>query len=394
MKNALALLFACCVVLNACGGGGGASAPPVVVGGPSQAGSSLTVPSGFTIQSIATVPGARELSFAPNGDLFVGTGGSSLYIVQNAEGQASLPHVFATLPESPAAGVAVSLQNSSIYVGTQFGVYRIAYATGDSTAKSAPVKIASVRTAGGIGHATTSVAVDGNTLYASVGSSCDACTETDPTRATIQQMGLDGSGMTARAVRIRNAIGLTVNPATNTLWAGVAGQDTLPVGHPYEFFDAVTLHTGVVDYGWPDCEENQHPYASGANCSNVAVPLVEFPAYETIIGATFYPTNPSGSYAFPAQYRGGAFVAMHGSWHSPNGCYMPPRVAFVSMNGDRPQTPVNWSDPTVQWSDFVSGFQPGCGANRIGKATGIAVGPQDDLFIADDLTGNIYRVRP
>ena len=27
------------------------------------------------------------------------------------------------------------------------------------------------------------------------------------------------------------------------------------------------------------------------------------------------------------------------------------------MTGDAPQTPVNWADPTKQWSTFVGGFQ-------------------------------------
>ena len=122
--------------------------------------------------------------------------------------------------------------------------------------------------------------------------------------------------MTAKAVRIRNAIALTVNPATQTVWVGDAGQDSLTNGHPYEFFDPVTLHTDVADYGWPDCEENRQAYTPGADCSATAIPRVVFPAYETLIGAAFYPVNASGPYAFPAAYRGGAFVTMHGSWHT------------------------------------------------------------------------------
>jgi glucose/arabinose dehydrogenase len=70
-------------------------------------------------------------------------------------------------------------------------------------------------------------------------------------------------------------------------------------------------------------------------------------------------------------------------------------VAFVPMNGDTPRTPVNWSDPHVQWSAFVNGFQPRCNdGSRIGRPVGVAVGPQGDLFVADDLSGAIYRIRP
>jgi glucose/arabinose dehydrogenase len=422
MLAKLLTAFIACVLAAACGGGNGggsaANAPSQAPQAPNppraancaaattpaptsaplapspKPASGLSVPAGFTISTVGNVPSARELVFAPNGDLFIGTGGDSVYIIQNPETQASNAQVFVKMPDSPAAGVAFSTQSCALYAGTQYGVYRVAYAWGDSKAYSAPVRIASLRPGSGGGHNTTSLAVSGNTLYASVGSSCDACIETDPTRGTIQQMSLDGSGMTSRATHIRNAIALTVNPATGTLWAGDAGQDTLPAGHPFEFFDSVTTHAGVADYGWPNCEENRHAYRPGANCNATVIPLVEFPAYSTAIGAVFYPANASGTYAFPSQYRGGAFVALHGSWHIFNGCNVTPLVAFVAMNADVPDNPVNWNDPHSQWTTFVSGFQPGCGANtRTGRPTGIAVGPQGDLFIADDLTGNIYRIR-
>jgi len=356
----------------------------------------LQVPKDLRLQRVASVPGARELAFSPNGDLFVGTAGSDIYIVPNADDSANAgaPKVFATLPDSVAAGVAFSGGTCSIFVGTAFGVYRIAYHMGDQHAASAPVKIASVRTAGGDDHMTTSVAVTGTALYASVGSSCDACEEVDPTRATVQQMHLDGSSMTARAKNIRNAIALTVNSNTGTVWAGVAGQDGLPHGHPYEFFDAVTTRPGVPDYGWPKCEENHNAFGSGADCSQQAVPLVEFPAYSTIIGAAFVPAANHGSHPLPARFNGGAFVAMHGSWHSVHGIPdAPPHVAFVPMTGDTPASPVDWSTPSRQWQDLVSGFQTSSGS-RIARPTGVAVGPQGDLFFADDQNGAIYRVRP
>jgi len=409
-------LFGCCLAaaLAACGGSGGNSsaapagrpAPqpqtcagtpaPAPTGPPPRNPAGLTVPAGLRIQVIAVVPSARELAFLPTGDLLVGTLGGDVDIVPNADAAAGAgnPQVFASLPDSPAAGVAFSQSACAIYVGTQFGVYRIAYKPGDLKASAAPKKIASVRPGGGSGHSTTSLAVSGRTLYASVGSSCNACSEADSTRATIQQMGLDGANMSARAVHIRNAIGLTVNPNTGILWAGDAGQDDLPLGHPYEFFDSVGTRAGVPDYGWPSCEENHQSYGSGAGCSAQTVPAVEFPAYQTIIGATIVRARNSGAFALPSRFDGGAFVAMHGSWHESGGIPIaPPRVAFVPLSGDAPATSVNWNDPTTQWRDFVSGFQLSSG-ERVGRPTGVAIGPQGDLFVADDQTGNIYRIRP
>ncbi|HEY9084757.1 MAG TPA: hypothetical protein VIN40_02250 [Candidatus Tyrphobacter sp.] len=358
------------------------------------------VVAGFRLERIATVQGARELAAAPNGDLFVGTSGGDVDVIPHAEaaGAPGIPRVFAHFGDGPAAGV--TLGDGALYVGTQFGIYRISYRSGDLTARSRPQKLAAVRTSGiSRDHVTTSVAYDRDTLYASVGASCNACVpELDPTRATIQRIDLRTRKMTREAIRIRNAIALAINPRSGVLWAGVAGEDDLPVGHPYEIFDAVTLHPGVVDYGWPSCYENrkQNPKWPGS-CAKTAVPRVIMPAYETPIGAVFYPMNAPARYAFPARYRGGVFLTLHGSWHGPAqglSGFMPPRVIFVPMNGAEPATPANWSNPAAQWSQFLGGYQQGGTDLRIGRPTGIAVGPQGSLFVADDQTGNIYRIRP
>jgi glucose/arabinose dehydrogenase len=344
---------------------------------------------GFTIERIATVPGARELAVAPNGDLFAGTSSDAVYIVPDAQGTPGAPAVFVRLDDRPVAGIA--LDGDRLYVGAQFGVYELPYRTGERTAGAQPRKIAAMRTSGiQRDHVTTSVAVAGGKLYASAGASCNNCQpELDATRATIQEMTPDGGDMTPRATHIRNAIALAVNPQTGTLWAGVAGQDELPHGHPYEMFDPVTLHPGVADYGWPYCYEN-HQAAGGHDCSAQIVPRVVFPAYETPIGAAFYPEHPAGPHAFPESYRGGAFVTLHGSWHQPP---VPPRVVFVPLHGDEPASPVDWNDPATQWRTFVGGFQKPDGS-RIARPTGIAVGPDGSLFVSDDQTGGIYRIRP
>jgi glucose/arabinose dehydrogenase len=364
----------------------------------------LTVTAGFKLETIAKVGAARELVALPNGDLLVATSGGAVSIVPNADGEglAGAPTTFAAFSDTPAQGIAFAPAICTIYVSTQHAIYSLPYVDAQQSATPGAA-IASVRTgivapnSDGDIHTTTSVAVANGLLYAGVGSSCNACIESDPTRATVQVMKLDGTAMTTRATRFRNAIALTENPRTGALWAGGAGQDQLlPAGHPYELFDAVTSHAGVADYGWPACEENQHAYIDGSDCSSAVEPLVELPAYSTIIGATFYPASPTGAHAFPAAYRGGVFLTAHGSWHmQPDGTYFtPPRVAFVAMNGDAPKIAVNWSDPSVQWTEVIGGFQTADGKSRIARPTGIAVGPSGSLFVSDDQNGLVYRIRP
>ena len=362
----------------------------------------MTLPMGFQGSTIASVSSARNLVALPDGDLLVATSDSQIYIVPNAEapGVTGSPKVFISLPENHAQSVAYG-PDGNIYVGTTHGVYQIPYTDGaQSEPDSSATRIAQVRTGSvaphsdGDVHVTSSVAVDSTSVYVSVGSSCNACTEVDGTRAVILQMNHDGSGVTTLATRIRNAIAMTINPATGTLWAGGAGQDSLPQGHPYEFMDAVTTHlpASPIDYGWPDCEENNVAYTTGANCTATVAPAVEFVAYSTHIGATFYPADQAGAYAFPSSYRGGLFVTNHGSWHSNPAS--PPAVNYVAMTGDVPAVSVNWSDPTAQWSEFLGGLGSMVSTSYNARATGIAVGPKGSLFVADDQNGAVYRIRP
>lgn len=345
---------------------------------------------GLTVTVIAHIPHARELAATPNGDLIVGTESSDVMIVPHADGDAGQPHRFVHVDDSPAAGV--TLDGKTLYIGSQFGVWRLPYTTGEQTASAAPVRIAKVRTSGqSRDHVTTSVTVAKDKLYASVGSSCDACDpELDATRATVQEMNLDGSDMHPKAERIRNAVALTTNPNTGNVWAIPNGQDALAHGHPYEIGDAITLHDGVPDYGWPHCYEDRKPVEASAKCDDVTVPRIAMPAYNAPIGALIAPAKLTGKYALPARYAGGLFVALHGSWHSPP---VPPRVVFIPLNGDTPKTAVNWNDPNTQWQSVLDGFQHADGS-RTGRPTGLALGPDGSLFVADDASGVIYRVRP
>jgi glucose/arabinose dehydrogenase len=359
------------------------------------------VPSNFTIQTIAQIGSPRELVALPDGDVLVGTSGSQVYIVPNAESSTpGTPAVFATLNDTYASGVAFSAKHKEIYIATNAGIWETKYVAGRRRAVGVH-RIAQVRTgpisphSDGDVHKTTSVAYSdtADILYISVGSSCNACGEVDPTRASILTLPGGKGALHKIATRIRNAIATTISPS-GALWVGGAGQDDLPFGHPYEFLDDVTSHTPVADYGWPECEENRVPYRPTARgCTVTVAPLAEMPAYSTIIGAIFYPLNMKGAYAFPQSYRGALFAAAHGSWHTDSKGYAAePQVAVFGMNGDQPAIPVDWQNPNAQWKTFVGGFQSGL--TRIGRPTGLAIGTEGSLFIGDDDAGVVYRVRP
>jgi hypothetical protein len=88
---------------------------------------------------------------------------------------------------------------------------------------------------------------------------------------------------------------------------------------------------------------------------------------------------------FPSAYKDGAFIAFHGSWNrapEPQGGY---NVVFQPLADGKA------SGPLVVFADGFAGAikQPGQVAHR---PTGLAVGPDGALYIADDQGGRIWRV--
>jgi glucose/arabinose dehydrogenase len=83
--------------------------------------------------------------------------------------------------------------------------------------------------------------------------------------------------------------------------------------------------------------------------------------------------------AFGAKYRGGLFVAFHGSWNRaplPQDGY---RVVFVPFaNGN----------PVGEYSTFATEK----GGPTSLRASGVAVGPDGSLYISADQNGKIWKV--
>jgi glucose/arabinose dehydrogenase len=81
---------------------------------------------------------------------------------------------------------------------------------------------------------------------------------------------------------------------------------------------------------------------------------------------------------FPQTYRGGVFIAEHGSWNrsTPSGY----RVTFVKIEGGR----------AVSYEPFAEGWLRGSVAS--GRPADVLVMPDGALLVSDDKAGQIYRV--
>jgi glucose/arabinose dehydrogenase len=96
---------------------------------------------------------------------------------------------------------------------------------------------------------------------------------------------------------------------------------------------------------------------------------------------TFY----AGS-TFPAKYRGGAFVAFHGS-HDRAPTQAGYLVAFV---------PFAATGPAGGFEEFATGFAvaepPASATDAPYRPMGLAVGPDGALYVSDDVKGRIWRI--
>jgi len=101
-------------------------------------------------------------------------------------------------------------------------------------------------------------------------------------------------------------------------------------------------------------------------------------AHTAVIDWTFY----TGS-QFPARYKGGAFLALHGSWNrSQRAGYS---VAFVPFKDGKPS--VN------QAEEFMKGWMIAPDKKEVwGRPTGVLEMKDGSLLVSDDGGGKIWRI--
>lgn len=219
-------------------------------------------------------------------------------------------------------------------------------------------------------------------LYITVGSGTNVAEkglENEIRRANILEVNPDGSGEIIYASGLRNPVGLSWAPGTNALWTAVnerdgLGDDLVP--------DYITGVKKGAFYGWPFAYIGQHedPRLKGQNPDAVKktiVPDVLLGAHTASLGLAFYTGK-----AFPAIYRGGAFIGQHGSWNRSE--FVGYRVAFVPFKNGKPTGPPE---------DFLTGFIADADKGTVyGRPVGVAMMPDGALLVSDDVSGVIWLV--
>ena len=423
------------VLVAACGRGErGTPADTTAATAKADSGVTLKLPPGFKATVFAEkLGGARHVAVAPNGNVYVNTWRSPYdttrgvpeggYVVAlrdtNADGKADRISRFgSTLQSGSKGGTGIAIRSGWLYVEADSQIVRYGLPEKDLVPPVSPEIVVTGLTMEG-GHPMHPIAVDDRSVYVNMGSDTNACQEKDretgspgrrPCRELLQRAGIWQFLNTGRqryspaqrfATGIRNADGLAIHPDDGALYATQHGRDQLAQNWPklYTQKQGAELPAEVLlgveqggDYGWPYCYYDPGakalvlaPEYGGdgkkvGECAQKKGPAAVFPAHWAPNALAFYSGN-----MFPATYRGGAFIAFHGSWNrapEPQDGY---NVVFQPMANGRASGP---------YQVFVDGFagarkEPGLAAHR---PAGVAVGPDGALYITDDQAGTVWRV--
>jgi glucose/arabinose dehydrogenase len=365
----------------------------------------LKAPAGFEVKLFASgLAAPRLLRTAPNGDIFVAeTGAGRVRVLRPGENgaTASQNEIFASGLRGPFGIAFYPADNPEwVYVGNMDSVVRFAYRDGDMKARGAPETIVSHLPLGS--HSTRDVVFskDGSRMFVSVGSASNDAEDMgrlDPEnvrkweldkpagagwgreaeRADVLVFDPQGKGRRVFATGIRNCVGLAINPTTGDLWCSTNERDGLGDNLPPDYLTRVR-EGGF--YGWPwyymgAHEDPRHPGARPDLKDKIIVPDVLIQPHSASLQLMFY----SGD-QFPAELKGNAFAAEHGSWNRAT------RTGYKIIRAI-----VKDGVPTGEYEDFVTGFVID-DASVWGRPVGIVQAKDGSLIFSEDGNSTIWRV--
>jgi glucose/arabinose dehydrogenase/cytochrome c2 len=383
---------------------------PRIVDKPADA--QLSAPEGFIVKPFATgLQGPRTIRVAPNGDIFVAETRSGRITAIRATVNGDAPQqtqIFASGLKQP-FGIAfypLGPDPRWVYVASNNSVVRFAYKNGDLQARSREQVVVKQLSPTSGGHSTRDIVFskDGKRMFVSVGSASNvgegmsaksadelkrwqtsmpvgAAWGSEANRATVLAFTPEGKSEKIFATGLRNCVGMAVEPTNGDLWCVVNERDALGDDLVPDYATRVR-ENGF--YGWPwyylgKNEDPRLPAARTDLADKVIVPDVLLQAHSAPLQIAFY-DGAQGSSVFPLDYRGDAFIAMHGSWN--RGQRTGYKIVRLRMNA---------GVPTGEYEDFVTGFVVD-DRSVWGRPVGVAVARDGSLLVSDDAANTIWRV--
>ena len=359
---------------------------------------------------------ARQMAFAPNGDLFVNNG--QVTVLWDADGDgASDARERATFATAPAIlhGLAFAPDARFVYASSDTRVYRFAYSRGSRRSAARAQLVVRDMPAGG--HGTRTLAFDSKgRLLVSVGSAgnVDAVQRQWDTRSQVRRFalpsvipsaGLDYASGQVIASGMRNEVGLFVD-ARDRIWGVENGRDNLyddqlggdiHTDNPAEEINLID-DQGSHFYGYPFCWSEWKLAAgrgrgtqwaddslstglrkSDAWCrdpANVRPPVSVMQAHWAPLGIVRYTGR-----ALP--FAGDLIITAHGSWNR-----IPATgrvIARAHVAGDT----ITRVEPIVGGADKNGQLQQGSWDAR---PVDVREGPDGALYVSDDAGGRVFRI--
>ncbi len=343
--------------------------------------SKINLPEGFRIDVFADLaadgdqdPGPRMM-LIKNNVLYVtlmNQGKIAAIQYRNGESKASGTVTFIENLNRPHG---IDYYNGWFYIAEENRLIRVKGKNDDLQADPVTIQVLIDKLPTG-GHFTRTVKLHNNSLYLSIGSSCNVCIEQDERRAAIIRCDIDGKECKVYAKGLRNAVDFIFHPVTGKIYATDNGRDQLGEDLPP---DEINMIEEGKNYGWPICygknihdtDFDKNVYARNPCMEPFETQsLIDLQAHSAPLGLSFYYGD-----SFPQEYRGNLFIAFHGSWNRK----LPTGYKIVR---------IDMSDFSVK--DFATGWLQG--TNVLGRPVGIIVAEDGSLFVSDDYAGKIYRI--
>jgi glucose/arabinose dehydrogenase len=372
------------------------------------------VPSGFKVGVYAKDTGkARYPLRAPNGDIFLAESGKGqVRVLRSSTGEtAETAGVFATGLSRPygMAFYPAGPNPKYLYVANVNSIVRFPYKAGDLKAGGEPeVVVANLSDTTG-GHVTRTLAfsLDDRAMLVSIGSATNVATnigtkppeplaqweakhgvgaawgeETD--RALVLAFDPDGRNRRTFATGLRNCVGMLVYPGTGDLMCGVNERDELGDNLPPDYITRVK-QGGYYGWPWYYIGGHEEPRLKGIRPDlkdKAIVPDVLVQAHSAPLGMVVYQAPAGAKHAFPKEYEGDVFVALHGSWN--RGIRTGYKVVRVFMKN---------GVPTGQYQDFMTGMVQS-DRDVWGRPAAVTVAADGALLVADDAGNVVWRIAP
>lgn len=385
---------------------------------PNEVASQLKLPSGFKAEVLGSELGkARHMVVSSTGIIYINRSklvdGKAILMLKdkNHDGIIDERKSFGDLP-----GTGIEIKDGYLYTASNSGIFRYKLDQNQEVINTEnPEMIVSGLPDHGRDNAKPFTFDNTGNLLVTIGSWNDPCREPNSGKGIMPCSVLDSAGGVWKfsatklnqtfadgsryATGLKNAVAMTWNTQTNSLFSAVHGRGQFHDFYPQYYtpqqsaeLPAETLyeiHEGD-DAGWPYIYYDQiqkkkimAPEYGGngkkTGGEKAINPLLAFPAHLGPNDILFY----TGA-MFPSKYKNGAFIAFHGQSAELKKGYF---VAFVPFKNGK---------PAGTWEIFADNFAGVDLAKPTGpiqhRPCGLAQGPKGELFVCDDLGETLFKI--